>query len=131
VAESGRRRDRGHRAAVCHAGRLNQGSHVPDDIRREGAKGDGVCPAAVSPHQSSKTPQSLPGKLTKKTDTPTVERLLNAFADVSPTIIQNAAGEGIMSWLTPLSALQQDILRRLRLDTALYRQLEIHDIGNG
>ena len=65
------------------------------------------------------------------TDTPTAERILQAFPAVSLTIIKHAAGEDILRRLTPLSALQQDILRRLGLDTALYRQLEIHDIGNG
>ena len=67
----------------------------------------------------------------KMTDTPTAERNLKAFPDVSLTIIKNAAGEEIMRRLTPLSALQQDILGRLGMGTALYRQLEIHDIGNG
>ena len=67
----------------------------------------------------------------KMTDTPTAERILKAFPDVSLTIIKNAAGEEIMRRLTPLSALQQDILGRLGMGTALYRQLEIHDIGNG
>jgi hypothetical protein len=67
----------------------------------------------------------------KRTDTPTAERLLKAFSNVSLTIIKTATGEDILRWLTPLSALQQDILRRLGLGTALYRQLEIHDIGNG
>ena len=67
----------------------------------------------------------------KLTDTPTAERILQAFPEVSLTILKTAAGEEILRWLTPLSALQQDILRRLGLGTALYRQLEIHDIGNG
>jgi len=31
--------------------------------------------------------------------------------------------------LTPLSALQEDILQRLGLGTSLYRQLEMQDIG--
>jgi len=67
----------------------------------------------------------------KMTDTPTAERIQQAFPAVSLTIIKNAAGEDILRRLTPLSALQQDILRRLGLSTALYRQLEIHDTGNG
>ena len=67
----------------------------------------------------------------KMTDTPTAERILQAFAEVSLTIIKNAAGEAILRRLTPLSALQQDILGRLGLGTGLYRQLEIHDSGNG
>jgi transposase len=68
---------------------------------------------------------------TKMTDTPTAERLLNAFSDVSLTIIKTATGEDILRRLTPLSTLQQEILRRLGLGASLYRQLEIHDIGNG
>jgi transposase len=66
----------------------------------------------------------------KMTDKPTAERLLKAFSGVSLTIVKHAAGEEIMRWLTPLSALQQDILRRLGLRTALYQQLEIQEIGN-
>jgi hypothetical protein len=41
------------------------------------------------------------------TDTPTAERILKAFADISLTIIKNAAGEGILRRLTPLSGLQE------------------------
>ena len=61
---------------------------------------------------------------------PTVERILKAFADVSLTIIKNAAGEEILRRLTPLSGVQEDILQRLGLGTALYRQLEIQEMGN-
>ena len=64
------------------------------------------------------------------TDKPTTERLLKAFAGVSLTIIQHAAGEEILRRLTPLSGVQEDILQRLGLGTSLYRQLEIHDMGN-
>jgi hypothetical protein len=66
----------------------------------------------------------------KMTDKPTAERILKAFADVSLTIIKNAVGEEILRRLTPLSALQKDILQRLGLDAALYEQLEIQTIGN-
>ena len=66
----------------------------------------------------------------KMTDKPTTERLLKAFAGVSLTIIQHAAGEEILRRLTPLSGVQEDILQRLGLGTSLYRQLEIHDMGN-
>ena len=61
---------------------------------------------------------------------PTVERILKAFADVSLTIIKNAAGEEILRRLTRLSGVQEDILQRLGLGTALYRQLEIQEMGN-
>jgi len=47
------------------------------------------------------------------TNKPTAERLLQAFARLSLTIIQNAAGEAILRRLTPLSGLQHDILQWL------------------
>jgi transposase len=78
----------------------------------------------------AKLPGLHPENKTKMTDTPTAERILKAFADVSLTIIQNAAGEDILRRLTPLSGLQKDILQRLELDAALYGQLEIQTIRN-
>jgi transposase len=66
----------------------------------------------------------------KVTDKPTAERILKAFSDVSLTIIKNAAGEEILRRLTPLSGIQEDILQRLGLGVALYRQLEIQEMGN-
>jgi transposase len=76
---------------------------------------------------------SLPGlhpeNKQKMTDKPTAERILKAFADISLTIIKNAAGEDILRRLTPLSGLQEDILQRLGLGTILYRQLEIQVSG--
>jgi transposase len=66
----------------------------------------------------------------KMTDKPTAERILKAFAGISLTIIKNAAGEEILRWLTPLSALQKDILQRLGLGASLYGQLEIQEMGN-
>ena len=66
----------------------------------------------------------------KRTDTPTAERLLKAFSDVSLTILKTAAGEDILRRLTPLSAVQQDILHRLGLGVSLYQQLEIHNTGH-
>ena len=72
---------------------------------------------------------SLPGlhpeNKQKMTDKPTAERILKAFTDISLTIIKHAAGEDILRRLTPLSALQEDILQRLGLGASLYRQLEI------
>jgi transposase len=79
-------------------------------------------------HDHVKLPGLHPENRTKMTDTPTAERLLKAFADVSLIILRTEAGEDILRRLTPLSALQQDILRRLGLGTALYRQLEIQNI---
>ena len=45
----------------------------------------------------------------KMADTPTAERLLKAFADVSLTIIKHATGEEILRRLTPLSRVQEAI----------------------
>ena len=81
-------------------------------------------------NDQAKLPGLHPENRHKMTDTPTAERLLKAFSDVSLTIIKTAAGEDILQRLTPLSELQQDILQRLGLDTSLYQQLEIHDTGN-
>jgi hypothetical protein len=64
------------------------------------------------------------------TDKPTAERLLKACADISLTIIKDADGEDILRRLTPLSGFQEDLLQRLGLGAALYRQLEIQAIGH-
>ena len=66
----------------------------------------------------------------KMTNTPTAERILQAFPEVSLSILQTATGEEIRRWLTPLSALQQAILYRLGLATSLYQQLEMQNSGN-
>jgi transposase len=77
---------------------------------------------------------SLPGlppeNKRKMTDTPTAERLLQAFAGVSLTIIQYAAGEEILRRMTPLTGVQEAILQRLGLGTHLYRQLEMQNMGS-
>jgi transposase len=77
---------------------------------------------------------SLPGlhpeNKQKRTDKPTAERILKAFADVSLTIIKHATGEEILRRLTPLSGVQEDILQRQGLGTSLYGQLEIQAMGN-
>jgi hypothetical protein len=65
----------------------------------------------------------------KRTDTPTAERILKAFAAIALTMIKTAAGEGMLRRLTPLSGLQEDILQRLGLGAALYEQLEMQGIG--
>jgi transposase len=78
----------------------------------------------------ARLPGLHPENKQKMTDTPTAERILKAFADLSLTIIKNAAGEEILRRLTPLSALQEDILQRLGLGASLYGQLEIQEIGN-
>jgi hypothetical protein len=74
----------------------------------------------------AKLPGLHPENKTKMTDTPTAERSLKAFADVSLTIIKQATGEGILRRLTPLSGVQETILQCLGLGTSLYRQLETY-----
>jgi hypothetical protein len=64
----------------------------------------------------------------KMTDKPTAERLLQAFRGVSLTMIKHTAGEEVLRQLTPLSGVQEDILQRLGLGTALYHQLEIQEM---
>jgi len=77
---------------------------------------------------------SLPGlhpeNKHKRTDKPTAERILKAFTGVSLTIIKHATGEDILRRLTPLSAVQKNILQRLGLEASLYEQLEIQEIEN-
>ena len=78
----------------------------------------------------ARLPGLHPENKQKMTDTPTAERILKAFADIALTISKNAAGEDILRRLTPLSALQEDILQRLGLGASLYEQLEIQEMGN-
>ncbi len=78
----------------------------------------------------ARLPGLHPENKQKMTDKPTAERILKAFAGVSLTIIKNTAGEEILRRLTPLAALQEDILQRLGLGAALYGQLEIQEMGN-
>ena len=92
--------------------------------------GHRVCPSTVSRARSGQTPRFAPRAQAKITDKPTAERILKAFAGVSLTIIKNAAGEEILRRLTPLAALQEDILQRLGLGASLYGQLEIQEMGN-
>jgi len=73
-------------------------------------------------------PALHPENKRKMTDTPTAERLLQAFTGVSLTIIQYAAGEEILRRITPLSGVQEAILQHLGLGTNLYRQLEIQNM---
>jgi transposase len=76
----------------------------------------------------ARLPGLHPENKQKRTDTPTAERILKAFSDVSLTIIKHASGEDILRRLTPLSGVQEDILQRLGLGTNLYRQLEIQNM---
>ena len=68
-------------------------------------------------------PDLHPENRQKTTDKPTAERILKAFSGISLSIIKTPVGNEIGRWLTPLSALQQDILRRLGLDPFLYQRL--------
>ena len=81
-------------------------------------------------NEQAHLPGLHPGNGRKMTNTPTAERILQAFPAVSLTILQTATGEEIRRWLTPLSALQQAILYRLGLAPSLYRQLEMQNSGN-
>ena len=77
-------------------------------------------------------PATLPGlhpeNKRKRTDTPTAEQLLQAFAGVSLTIIQSATAEEVLRRITPLSGVQEAILQRLGLGTHLYQQLTIQNM---
>ena len=77
---------------------------------------------------------SLPGlhpeNKPKRTDKPTAERILKAFTGVSLTILKRVTGEDILWRLTPLSAVQKDIVQRLGLGASLYEQLEMQGIGS-
>jgi transposase len=75
-------------------------------------------------------PNMHPENKQKSTDRPTAERILQAFAGVSLTIIERATGEEILQRITPLSGVQEAILHRLGLGTNLYRQLEIQNMGS-
>ena len=81
-------------------------------------------------HEQAHLPGLHPENGKKLTNTPTAERILKAFPEVSLSILQTATGEEIRRWLTPLSALQQAILYRLGLATSLYQQLEMQNSGN-
>jgi transposase len=81
-------------------------------------------------NEQAPLPGFHPANGKKMTNTPTAERILKAFREVSLSILQTATGEEIQRWLTPLSALQQAILYRLGLATSLYQQLERQNSGN-
>jgi transposase len=77
-----------------------------------------------------KLPGLHPENRNKGTDKPTAERVLKAFSKVTLTIIKDTAGREAGRWLTPLSSVQQEILRRLGLEASLYQQLEILNTRN-
>ncbi len=76
-------------------------------------------------HAGTQLPDLHPENRRKTTDKPTSERILKAFSGISLSIIKTPVGNEIRRCLTPLSALQQNILRRLGLDPFIYQQLEI------
>jgi len=61
------------------------------------------------------------GQPKKYTASPTVERILQSFSNVSLTIIHS--GGQIIRHLTPLSDLQKELLQRLGISLELYRNL--------
>lgn len=63
-----------------------------------------------------------PGQLKKCTASPTVERILQSFSNISLSIIHS--GEQVIHHLTPLSDLQKDLLRRVGINLELYQNLE-------
>jgi hypothetical protein len=67
-----------------------------------------------------------PDRPQKGTARPTTERLLRAFKGVTLTVIQMKEQEQEIRHLTPLSSLQEEILKRLDLEVELYGNLEIH-----
>jgi transposase len=64
------------------------------------------------------------GNPTRTTTRPTAERLLEAFGNLTLTIVQ-LPGQ-LIRHLTPLSALQQQLLALLDLDEDVYRRLGTH-----
>src|SRR5256886_17202676 len=78
--------------------------------------------------EHAKLPGLHPENKQKMADKPTAERILQAFRNISLTIIKNGAGEEILRRLTPLSGGQEAILQRLGLGANLYQQLEIQNI---
>ncbi|MCP4377926.1 MAG: IS1634 family transposase [bacterium] len=70
-----------------------------------------------------------PDRPKKVSARPTAERLLQAFRGLTLTVIHMK--ERVVRHLTPLSALQEDILKRLGLDATLYHHLEIHKTSFG
>ncbi len=63
-----------------------------------------------------------PGQPKKCTASPTVERILQSFSNVSLSIVHS--GGQIIRHLTPLSDLQKELLQRLGISLKLYQNLE-------
>ena len=78
-------------------------------------------------HRSLKQDQAVlegmyPGQPKKRTASPTVERVLQSFSNISLSIIHS--GGQVIRHLTPLSDLQKDLLRRLGISLELYQNFE-------
>ncbi len=64
-----------------------------------------------------------PENFKKQTDMPTTERLLKVFSDINLTFIKI---QGVVTrYITPLTNLQQEILKRLGIKCSVYTNLEI------
>ncbi|CAK8720660.1 Transposase IS4-like domain-containing protein [Candidatus Electrothrix aarhusensis] len=63
-----------------------------------------------------------PGQPKKRTASPTVERILQSFFNISLSIVHS--GGQIIRHLTPLSDLQKDLLRKIGISPELYQNLE-------
>lgn len=75
----------------------------------------------------TKLPDLHPENHGKETDKPTAERILKVFSGITLTIMLDTAGNEVMRGMSPLSAVQNEILQRLGL-SSLYRELEIPNI---
>ncbi|EDN70090.1 transposase [Beggiatoa sp. PS] len=73
---------------------------------------------------NAKLPDLHPENRQTETNKPTAKRLLSAFSNISLTILKTSIGE-VFRYLTPLSELHKEILKRLELDISLYLYLEI------
>jgi transposase len=63
-----------------------------------------------------------PGQPKKRTASPTVERILQSFFNISLSIVHS--GGQIIRHLTPLSDLQKDLLRKIGISPELYQNLK-------
>ena len=93
-------------------------SRVPAGVRRRSLE---TAPA--------RRPGVPPEPKPKRTDTPTAERLLHAWADISLPISQQAAGADRLRRLTPWSGGQEAIRQRLGLGATLSQQLAMQAMG--
>jgi len=93
-------------------------SRVPAGVRRRSLE---TAPA--------RRPGVPPEPKPKRTDTPTAERLLHAWADISLPISQQAAGADRLRRLTPWSGGQEEIRQRLGLGATLSQQLAMQAMG--